>query len=171
MGKMKHTVVSSCFGVTLSVIITGCMGHASPLKPNAHVGIPSTSSLSSKPTQARPVVIGDKRHVLNTTPSGEDITLGDDENMPDEDSDNAVEDPTAEDEGAVGEAVLNAAQHLLDENTLNASNNIWPRVRAGFSLPDRDHPNVQPSREWFANHQAYLDRNVALSDVAAFLDR
>lgn len=162
MGKMKNTVVSSCFGVTLSIIITGCMGHASPLKPNAHVGTPSTSSLSSKPTQARPMVIGDKRRVLeknlNTTRSAEDITLGDDENMPDEDSNNAVEDPTAEDEGAVGEAVLNAAQHLLDENELNASNNIWPRVRAGFSLPDRDHPNVQPGREWFANHQAYLDR-------------
>ncbi len=154
MGKMKQAIVNSCFGVTLTVLIAGCAGPTNTLKPAATAGAHTSVSGTGNATQTTP---GNKRRA--PLPPSEEIALGDDENMPDDDPDNAVEDPTAEDEGEVGQAVLSASQRLLNKNSLNGQNDdIWPRIRAGFSLPDSDHPNVQPSREWFANHQVYLDR-------------
>lgn len=38
---------------------------------------------------------------------------------------------------------------------------LWARIRLGMTLPDRDHPGVETDLEWFAGHQAYLDRTVA----------
>lgn len=35
---------------------------------------------------------------------------------------------------------------------------LWDRIRAGFALPGSDHPRVISARNWYANHQAYLDR-------------
>lgn len=159
MGKMKHTVINSCFGISLSIIIAGCAGQTNHLKVDAA----ANTTLDSTSAQTQPVITSSQRRVLdkrlNTIPPEEDIALGDDENAPDDNLDNAVEDPSVEDEGEVGTAVLSAAQQLLNKNARGEQNDdIWPRIRAGFSLPDRDHPNVQPSREWFANHQTYLDR-------------
>lgn len=38
--------------------------------------------------------------------------------------------------------------------------NIWDRIRAGFSLPNIDHPRIDQELEWYAKHQEYLDRVV-----------
>ncbi len=35
---------------------------------------------------------------------------------------------------------------------------LWERIRAGLSLPDSDHPRVDPHANWFGRHQGYLDR-------------
>ncbi len=37
---------------------------------------------------------------------------------------------------------------------------IWDRIRTRFSLPDRDHPRVQASKNWYASRQVYLDRTI-----------
>ncbi|MDX1251716.1 MAG: LysM peptidoglycan-binding domain-containing protein [Gammaproteobacteria bacterium] len=41
-----------------------------------------------------------------------------------------------------------------------ASNDIWDRIRNRFSLPDRDHPRVESSKNWYASRQQYLDRTI-----------
>lgn len=38
--------------------------------------------------------------------------------------------------------------------------NIWDRIRAGFALPDIDHPRIDRELVWYASHQEYLDRVV-----------
>lgn len=35
---------------------------------------------------------------------------------------------------------------------------LWARIRAGFSLPDVDHPRVQAQLDWYARHPAYMAR-------------
>ncbi len=35
---------------------------------------------------------------------------------------------------------------------------LWTRIRAGYGLPDKDHPRVKSDINWYAKHQAYLDR-------------
>ncbi len=44
----------------------------------------------------------------------------------------------------------------------DAQNNqdMWNRIRTRFSLPDRDHPRVQSSKNWYASRQVYLDRTI-----------
>lgn len=41
-----------------------------------------------------------------------------------------------------------------------APNDIWDRIRGRFSLPDRDHPRVESSKNWYASRQEYLDRTL-----------
>lgn len=50
---------------------------------------------------------------------------------------------------------------LHDEATLS----IWPRVRAGFKLPDDiDHPSLQAEIKWFAKHPNYMQRVMRRAD-------
>ena len=37
---------------------------------------------------------------------------------------------------------------------------LWARIRARFSMPGRDHPRVQFSKEWYSKRQDYLDRTI-----------
>ena len=45
-----------------------------------------------------------------------------------------------------------------------ADNNIWDRIRAGFTLAAQDHPRIDQELKWFAGHQDYLDRVVERAD-------
>lgn len=36
--------------------------------------------------------------------------------------------------------------------------NLWPRMRAGFQLPDTDHERIDSYLEWYARHPHYMDR-------------
>ncbi len=38
------------------------------------------------------------------------------------------------------------------------STDVWGRIRAGFSLPDGDHPQVTAQRNWYAKNKGFLDR-------------
>lgn len=38
---------------------------------------------------------------------------------------------------------------------------LWPRLRAGFSLPDKQHTGVQSDQAWYAKHPNYLLRTSA----------
>ncbi|MFZ5593145.1 MAG: LysM peptidoglycan-binding domain-containing protein [Pseudomonadota bacterium] len=42
----------------------------------------------------------------------------------------------------------------------HAPADIWDRIRNRFSLPDRDHPRVESSKNWYASRQQYLDRTI-----------
>lgn len=35
---------------------------------------------------------------------------------------------------------------------------LWDRIRTGMALQDREHPGIRNDLEWYASHQAYLDR-------------
>lgn len=48
----------------------------------------------------------------------------------------------------------------LPETEYGAPSNIWQRIRAGFVLPDKSHPQVVPHVRWFASHPAYIERTV-----------
>jgi membrane-bound lytic murein transglycosylase D len=39
-------------------------------------------------------------------------------------------------------------------------NDLWARLRAGFSMPSPDHPAVTAEVDWFARNQAFIDRSV-----------
>lgn len=47
---------------------------------------------------------------------------------------------------------------LGDGETDQAPDDLFDRIRAGFSLTDVDHAAVQREVDWFARHPAYLDR-------------
>ncbi len=44
------------------------------------------------------------------------------------------------------------------ESTAAQNPNIWHRVRAGFALPDKDHPEVKGDKNWYAKNQSYINR-------------
>lgn len=48
----------------------------------------------------------------------------------------------------------------IEEPELTPAQNpdIWYRVRAGFALPDKDHPSVRGDKRWYAKNQGYIDR-------------
>jgi membrane-bound lytic murein transglycosylase D len=168
--EKKRTVTKICLSSSLAVILAGCVGQTGNLKPE-NISDKQTPSVkeSAAPSASHetttPELAGVKTVNIAPTPAlppklalNDDLLL-DEEAIPEE----ADGDPTAEEEGVIGEAVFDAAQELLDkiaseEDAQHNSSNIWPRIRTGFTLPDRDHPRVQPDREWFTNHQAYLDR-------------
>lgn len=164
-------------GSAIALILSGCANHSpSHLKSATKTSDGSAVVSHSTPgngTPTRPVSAPTSAAASRETPipdqilstprtEEEEIALGDDEFLSDEESANGVEDPTVEDESEVGAALFDAAQDLLGQSTLNdealVSDDIWQRVRSGFALPDRDHPRVQPDREWFSKNQAYLDR-------------
>ncbi|WP_341937146.1 lytic transglycosylase [Marinimicrobium sp. C2-29] len=39
--------------------------------------------------------------------------------------------------------------------------NLWPRLRAGYGLPDVDHPRIDTYVNWYANNPHYMERVVA----------
>lgn len=48
----------------------------------------------------------------------------------------------------------------LPETEYGAPSNIWQRIRAGFVLPDKSHPQVATHVRWYASHPAYIERTV-----------
>lgn len=173
MGKKKSTALRIGLGGTLAMLLAGCMSQNGNLKAESNSNIQSqpvkenTHPISTARAQAV-AAADEQRQLIEALDAAQmeddEVALGDDELIPEDEAELvASDDPTAEDEGAVGEAVFDAAQDLLDKTTLEEeaahnSSNIWPRVRAGFTLIDRDHPRNRPEIEWFSNHQAYLDR-------------
>ena len=73
----------------------------------------------------------------------EDITLGQDANYPAE--------LLANDE-ALAERVR---QQALAADT---PEDVWQRIREGFSLADTDHPRLQRELDWYARHPGYMQR-------------
>ena len=54
-------------------------------------------------------------------------------------------------------------EQLYLKNEINHS--IWPRLRAGFQLPeDIDHPSLQSEINWYARHETYLHRVMDRAD-------
>lgn len=51
---------------------------------------------------------------------------------------------------------MDEALSNLDE-TIH-SNNIWARIRSGFSISHVEHPRIKGDLRWYARHQDYLDR-------------
>ena len=73
--------------------------------------------------------------------------------------------------GSSGPAQLEAAIAVLDEQSRRAmvtelgmdgpatsANDLFDRIRTGFTLSDVDHPSVDAEERWFASHPEYLDR-------------
>ncbi|MDH5299930.1 MAG: LysM peptidoglycan-binding domain-containing protein [Gammaproteobacteria bacterium] len=67
-----------------------------------------------------------------------------------------------------GLAQRNPPPALFDDKIADTENSVdvadsgdddlWQRVRAGYKLPDVDHPRIESELAWYARHQAYLDR-------------
>ena len=95
------------------------------------------------------------------------------DNEADQDPDTAAADPqnAQHDTGAhkpildpnsVAESHNNApASTQTNATAIHAVPDVWARIRARFSMPGRDHPRVQFSKEWYAKRQDYLDRTIA----------
>ncbi len=61
-------------------------------------------------------------------------------------------------EGVLAEENIVEPSQDLGLEGCGCHENIWDRVREGFSLPESDHPRVITARNWYKRHQAYLDR-------------
>lgn len=68
----------------------------------------------------------------------------------------SAEDSATPEEIAGNEAVSAATQ----PESLPAVPAVWERLRAGFALPDRNHPRVLADKKWYARHQGYLNRTL-----------
>ena len=63
------------------------------------------------------------------------------------------------DDDETTETLSPAHDETITENQESApDNSLWPRLRAGFALPDYDHARVKRDLHWYAKHQQYLDR-------------
>lgn len=71
-----------------------------------------------------------------------------------------AEEPVYREDGQQLEEPAEPVTLPLPETEYGAPSNIWQRVRAGFVLPDKSHPQVAPHVRWFASHPAYLERTV-----------
>ncbi|MEW5756066.1 MAG: LysM peptidoglycan-binding domain-containing protein [Pseudomonadota bacterium] len=74
--------------------------------------------------------------------------------------------PTDAQAGNEPESWTNASDSLPSDSQVatqpesESSSNLWQRLRAGFALPDRDHPGVESDRQWFLGHQDYIQRTL-----------
>ncbi len=69
----------------------------------------------------------------------------------DNDSDNTAN-------NATGNTLGNQAE--LPQTDQIETDDLWQRMRSGFNLGGEDHRFVRPYIDWYADHQAYLDRVV-----------
>ncbi len=78
----------------------------------------------------------------------------------DESSDSEIVELEHSDDEIVSDEAAITNSDDSNETTLDATVNddIWQRIRAGYALPDADHPGVIADRDWFARNQAYIDR-------------
>ena len=51
-----------------------------------------------------------------------------------------------------------AAQAAAEAARAARPQDIWERIRAGFALPDVDHPRIRTQFDWYARHPAYMAR-------------
>ncbi len=49
-----------------------------------------------------------------------------------------------------------------------ASNSLWQRLRNGFSLPQDQHPRIEPHLTWYQNNPRYLERVMERADPYLF---
>ena len=103
--------------------------------------------------------------------------------VPDADTDagtNANADTTDEQASSSAEkdntaSTANTSIENAVEQTAENQNDVWQRIRDGFTLEGQDHRFVKPYLDWYAKHQAYLDRVVErarpfLYDIVEELD-
>ena len=73
---------------------------------------------------------------------------------------------SAEDQSAIGETTNDTASDTdsqdddATDNNVADNNNIWQRIRAGYALPEKDKGRTLAEINWYARHQAYIDRTV-----------
>ena len=73
--------------------------------------------------------------------------------------------PQATKPSAVPQSVAKASKPVEHAPTVAPKpEDIWARIRAGFSLNEPDQPRIQRERAWFERHQAYLDRVATRGD-------
>ena len=60
------------------------------------------------------------------------------------------------------DSVAESPKHTAPSTqAVDTTPDLWTRIRARFSIPGRDHARIQPSKEWYAKRQDYLDRTIA----------
>lgn len=80
---------------------------------------------------------------------GQDMAVSDDDEVTDDGGTDAEE--SEPDEAAAALALATADEGADD---------LWQHLRQGFRLDGKDHRFVRPYIEWYAGHQAYIDRVV-----------
>lgn len=69
-----------------------------------------------------------------------------------------ADDFAAEEALIADEQAADPAYAELGIEACGCHEDVWARIRDGLALPESDHARVVAARNWYANHQAYLDR-------------
>lgn len=83
-------------------------------------------------------------------PDAEHITMDNSDEAVSEDRDDASADADSS----------NTADTDAEDASAIVDNNLWDRIRQGFALEDSEEKRTVAETEWYANHQAYLDRTI-----------
>ncbi len=60
----------------------------------------------------------------------------------------------------IDEALCTLNQDQQTQFSVSDQGNLWPRLRAGYGLPDIDHPRIDTYLEWYTRHPHYMERVV-----------
>ncbi len=58
---------------------------------------------------------------------------------------------------------LESVSPVQDDRSSTKESSLWPRIRAGFTLPDSDPDLTRVHEDWYANHLSYLERAIQRS--------
>ncbi len=127
--------------------INGCTTtpahHSAATKSHSSATISTATPLA---TQAEPVEFwGDANITISLDP--EHHTLGSDES--------ATIEATPYQEIATDSLTLH---DLNQQFAAHRPDDLWQRIRNGFSLPRSEHARTRAERRWYARHQEYIDR-------------
>ena len=174
MGNKKSRLPGPLLGSSVVLLLAGCTGQTAHLKPEAAL-LAETEQLqefdSISAARENAVAESDQLVLLEETlgpaslPAAAEFALkeapiGVHQNISAAlDSETALATKTDTTERLTEEIHTEATA----EGIPALPDDLWTRIRAGYGLPDKNHPRVNADINWYAKHQAYLDRTFTRS--------
>ncbi len=151
---MKYLRRSTCSGLSALLLVSGVLAGCASHAPKQELQIteqPLSRSPASSATEA-PAAAEQDEIKTALAPAAPVAT----ESPTHSSAKVASETESGEDSS---ERLLSASE-AETTSEIDASSDLWQRIRAGFALPDRENPGVETDRQWFLGHQDYLQRTL-----------
>ncbi len=141
----KSRLLYLCISIAGALLISGCATSSSPSHiSTAPITTPVTTTALG--TQAEPVEFWESAAIA-TPPDPEHSTL----------SINSADFIEPRPNKPI--ATENLTTHeITPQLAAQRPQDLWQRIRSGFSLPQSEHKRTVSERRWYARHQSYIDR-------------
>jgi len=150
----KFRLFHLSLGLLAAITLSGCATSPATLQSSADSAQTGASMITPLATQAEPVEFWETPEIAapldpeHTTLSIDNIEL----------TENDLSDAISALPHAPIAAENLTTHDLHQQLAAQRPDDLWQRIRAGFSLPLSEHKRTVSERRWYARHQEYIDR-------------